>query len=87
MTKVYNIAIDGPAGAGKKHHCRAAASKLILYMWIRERCTVPWHCIFKKRDLSQDEAAISEAVKTADVTLAYENGVQQVILTERMYQD
>jgi len=81
MTKVYNIAIDGPAGAGKSNIARAAASKLNFVYVDTGAMYRAMALHFLREGISpQDEAAISEAVKTADVTLAYENGVQQVIL-------
>ena len=81
MTKVYNIAIDGPAGAGKSTIARAAASKLnFVYVDTGAMYRAMALHFLRKGISPQDEAAISEAVKTADVTLAYENGVQQVIL-------
>ncbi len=81
MTKVYNIAIDGPAGAGKSTIARAAASKLNFVYVDTGAMYRAMALHFLREGISpQDEAAISEAVKTADVTLAYENGVQQVIL-------
>ena len=81
MTKVYNIAIDGPAGAGKSTIARAAASKLnFVYVDTGAMYRAMALHFLRKGISPQDEAAISEAVKTADVTLVYENGVQQVIL-------
>lgn len=81
MTKVYNIAIDGPAGAGKSTIARAAAGKLNFVYVDTGAMYRAMALHFLREGISpQDEAAISEAVKTADVTLAYENGVQQVIL-------
>lgn len=81
MTKVYNIAIDGPAGAGKSTIARAAASKLnFVYVDTGAMYRAMALHFLRKGISPQDEAAISEAVKTADVTLAYDNGVQQVIL-------
>lgn len=40
MEMSFNIAIDGPAGAGKSTIARAAAEALDFYMWIRGLCTV-----------------------------------------------
>ncbi|WP_349672022.1 (d)CMP kinase [Lacrimispora sp.] len=81
MTRVYNIAIDGPAGAGKSTIARAAASQLdFVYVDTGAMYRAMALHFLRKGISPQDEAAISEAVKTADVTLAYENGVQQVIL-------
>jgi cytidylate kinase len=81
MTKVYNIAIDGPAGAGKSTIARAAANKLnFVYVDTGAMYRAMALHFLRKGISPQDEPAITEAVKTADVTLVYENGVQQVIL-------
>jgi len=39
---IYNIAIDGPAGAGKSTIARRVAKELS----IQEQCIVPWHFTF-----------------------------------------
>lgn len=41
----FNVAIDGPAGAGKSTIARAVAKKKDLSMWTPEQCIVPWHCL------------------------------------------
>lgn len=77
----FNIAIDGPAGAGKSTIARKVAEKLSfiyvdtgamyraigLYMW-RSKVDV------------EDETAVEEACKNVDVTIEYEDGEQQVLL-------
>ena len=40
-----NIAIDGPAGAGKSTIAKAVARELNSYMWIQGQCTELWLCI------------------------------------------
>jgi len=81
MNKVYNIAIDGPAGAGKSTIARAVANKLnFVYVDTGAMYRAMGLHFFRSGISAQDEPAISDAVKTAAVTLAYENGVQQVIL-------
>ncbi|WP_097005200.1 (d)CMP kinase [Lacrimispora amygdalina] len=81
MTNVYNIAIDGPAGAGKSTIARAAAKKLnFVYVDTGAMYRAMALHFFRNGISASDEAAISLAAGTANVTLSYENGVQQVIL-------
>ena len=40
--KVYSVAIDGPAGAGKSTLAKQVAQNLGLCMWIPARFTVRW---------------------------------------------
>lgn len=81
MTNVYNIAIDGPAGAGKSTIARAAAKKLNFVYVDTGAMYRAMALHFLRNGISaSDEAAISLAAGTANVTLSYENGVQQVIL-------
>ena len=42
----YNVAIDGPAGAGKSTIAKLVARKRDISMWIRGQCTVRWQSIF-----------------------------------------
>ena len=54
-------------------------------MLIRGRCTAQWHIIFCRNGIkAEDEAAVAAACPRVDVTIAYENGEQQVILNGRM---
>ena len=81
MTNVYNIAIDGPAGAGKSTIARAVAEKLNFVYVDTGAMYRAMALHFLRNGISaSDEAAISLAAGTANVTLSYENGVQQVIL-------
>ena len=77
----FNIAIDGPAGAGKSTIAKKVARKLSfiyvdtgamyraigLYMW-RNNIDVG------------DESAVDKACKNIDVTIEYQDGEQQVLL-------
>ena len=77
----FNIAIDGPAGAGKSTIARAAARSLgILYVdtGAMYRAMAVY---FLKQGLKPEEAdKIAESAKGANVSIAYEDGVQQVYL-------
>ena len=76
-----NIAIDGPAGAGKSTIARKLAAKrgLIYVDTGAMYRTLALHCLRKGVDLNS-ESAVVEAIRDADVRLTYEDGVQQVIL-------
>lgn len=76
-----NVAIDGPAGAGKSTIAKAIAAKK-GYVYVDTGAmyrAIALFCVRSGLDLS-DEAEISKLVENVDVSLAYENGVQQVIL-------
>ncbi len=77
----YNIAIDGPAGAGKSTIARAVAKRMnLIYvdtgMMYR---AIALFVLRQKIDL-QDKEKIVETCKDADVTIRYEDGVQEVFL-------
>ena len=76
-----NIAIDGPAGAGKSTIAKMIAKKLGL-VYVDTGAMYRGLAIhFLRCGLSpDDEAGISEAVKDAEVSIAYEDGTMQVYL-------
>lgn len=41
----FNVAIDGPAGAGKVPLQELWQRKKDLSMWTPEQCIAPWHCL------------------------------------------
>ena len=76
-----NVAIDGPAGAGKSTIAKKVAAKM-EYIYVDTGAmyrSLALYFIRKGID-KDDEAKISEAVKECDVTIGYEDGQQQVIL-------
>lgn len=77
----YNIAIDGPAGAGKSTIAKRVAKEL-GYVYVDTGAMYRALAIhFLKQGLKpEDTEKIKEACKTAVVTLQYEDGVQQVYL-------
>lgn len=77
----YNIAIDGPAGAGKSTIAKRVAKEL-GYVYVDTGAMYRALAIhFLKQGLKpEDIEQIKEACKTAVVTLQYEDGVQQVYL-------
>lgn len=79
--KTFNIAIDGPAGAGKSTIAKAVAKKLgFVYVDTGAMYrTLALHFL-RNGILADDEAAVSEACAEADVTIRYQDGEQQVLL-------
>lgn len=78
---IKNIAIDGPAGAGKSTIAKIVASKL-GYIYVDTGAMYRAMALFmlqKNVDIN-DEEAIGRAALDADIKIRYENGVQCVIL-------
>jgi cytidylate kinase len=77
----FNVAIDGPAGAGKSTIAKLVAKKQNL-IYVDTGAMYRAVALFLHRsgvDL-RDEAAVSEKCKEADITIRYEDGAQVVIL-------
>lgn len=77
----FNIAIDGPAGAGKSTIAKQLAKDLgVVYVDTGAMYrAMAYYFITNKID-SQDIMNIMEACNHVDVTITYENGVQNVWL-------
>lgn len=77
----YNVAIDGPAGAGKSTIAKAIAKRMNL-IYVDTGAMYRAMALFMIREgiSPQDEKGISEKCKEADITIAYENGEQVVYL-------
>lgn len=77
----FNIAIDGPAGAGKSTIAKTLAKEL-GYVYVDTGAMYrAMAYFFLQRGIDQnDEAAIAAAAAEADVTIRYEDGAQQVFL-------
>ena len=77
----YNIAIDGPAGAGKSTIAKLVAKKK-GYIYVDTGAMYRGLAIhFLKKGIAADDvAAIEAACDAADVTIGYEDGAQQVYL-------
>lgn len=76
-----NIAIDGPAGAGKSSIAKMVAKDL-EFVYVDTGAmyrTLAYHCLTSHVDI-QNETAVSEAVKDVSVVLEYQDGVQHVLL-------
>ena len=77
----YNVAIDGPAGAGKSTIAKAVAKKMnLIYVDTGAMYrAMALHMLRMGVDL-QDTESIIEKCKKADITIRYEDGVQVVLL-------
>ncbi|MCR5581867.1 MAG: (d)CMP kinase [Pseudobutyrivibrio sp.] len=79
----FNVAIDGPAGAGKSTIAKAVAAKK-GYVYVDTGAMYRAMALYFIRAGidSTDEASISEAVKDIVVSIKYEDGMQHVILND-----
>ena len=77
----YNIAIDGPAGAGKSTIAKQVAKEL-GYVYVDTGAMYRALAVFflKQGLKPEDTKSIAEVAKKAEINLQYENGVQQVYL-------
>lgn len=79
-----NIAVDGPAGAGKSTIAKRLAKKLgFIYVDTGAMYRAMAYYFLQNGIAAEDEAAIAAACPDVDVTIAYEDGEQQVILNGR----
>ena len=77
----YNVAIDGPAGAGKSTIAKLVAKEK-GYIYVDTGAlyrALAIHFLNKGVDAA-DRDAVAEACKDAEVTIRYEDGIQQVYL-------
>ena len=77
----YNVAIDGPAGAGKSTIAKLVAKEK-GYIYVDTGAMYRGLAIhfIKKGIKAEDINAIVEACKDAEVSIVYENDVQQIYL-------
>lgn len=77
----YSIAIDGPAGAGKSTIARAVARELsFIYVDTGAMYRAMAYYFLKQGLTENDTEEIKAACQNAEVSIAYENGEQKVIL-------
>lgn len=77
----YAIAIDGPAGAGKSTIARQVAKEMdLIYIDTGAMYRAMAVYFMDGGIVSQDEAAINEAVRNVTIGIQYDNGEQQVFL-------
>ncbi len=76
-----NVAIDGPAGAGKSTVARRLAGLLnFIYVDTGAMYRAMAFYFIRNHIAADDETAIAQACREVDVTIAYEDGEQQVVL-------
>ena len=79
--KHFNIAIDGPAGAGKSTIARRAAGQLgFVYVDTGAMYRAMALYFLRKGINPADEEAVSRACGQAEVSIRYQDGAQQVLL-------
>lgn len=77
----YNIAIDGPAGAGKSTIARAVAERLgLVYVDTGALYRALTVAVLRQGIDPQDSERVIRCCQAADVTIRYENGTQVVYL-------
>ena len=81
----YNVAIDGPAGAGKSTIAKLVAKEK-GYVYVDTGAMYRGLAIhFLENGIEAEEKEkIAEACKDADVTIRYEDGQQQVYLNGKI---
>lgn len=78
---MFNVAIDGPAGAGKSSIAKRVAKRLSFIYVDTGAMYRAIGLYFLKNGIDlTDEGKCSEQLPNVDVTIAYENGVQKVLL-------
>ena len=76
-----NIAIDGPAGAGKSSIAKLVAKKL-NYVYVDTGAmfrAMAYYFLTNGID-TKDETAVNEKCQAIDITIQYENGEQHIFL-------
>ena len=77
----YNVAVDGPAGAGKSTIAKLVAKEK-GYIYVDTGAMYRGLAIhFLKKGINPDnKKAVADACRDAQVTIGYENGAQQIYL-------
>lgn len=78
----YNIAIDGPAGAGKSTIARRVAKKL-GFIYVDTGAMYRAIALYMLENKMEEEAMIAKAVEDVNVKIVYEDGEQQVLLNDK----
>ena len=80
MNKIFSIAIDGPAGAGKSTVARAASAELgAMYLDTGAMYRTVGLC-FMRKGLLEDKAAIARMVGDTDIRVKFVGDVQHMLL-------
>lgn len=81
MNKVYSIAIDGPAGAGKSTMARRAAAELnFVYVDTGAIYRTVAYAVIKNGILPEETEKIDALLPTLKVRLSWKDGVQHMYL-------
>lgn len=81
MNNVINVAIDGPAGAGKSTVARAAAKEIgFIYVDTGALYRAVGVNALRKGIDTKDKAAVAASLADISVDLVFENGEQKVLL-------
>ena len=77
----FNIAIDGPAGAGKSTIARALAKRL-SYIYVDTGAMYRAMALYLMREniSADDSGRIEKACESVDISIIHEDGVQKVLL-------
>lgn len=79
--KYFNIAIDGPAGAGKSTIAKKVAKEIgFIYVDTGAMYRAMALYFIRNNICAEEKEKIEEACKNVDVTIEYKNGEQLVIL-------
>lgn len=80
MQKIFSIAIDGPAGAGKSTVARAAAAELGAMYLDTGAMYRTVGLYFLRRNLLEDKEAIARMVGDMDIAVKFVGDVQHMLL-------
>lgn len=80
---MYNIAIDGPAGAGKSTIAKMVAKEL-QFVYVDTGAMFRSMALYMLRNGVdvQNEKEVADACKSIDITITYQNGEQQIIMNQ-----
>ncbi len=79
----YNIAIDGPAGAGKSTIARRIAKELgFIYVDTGAMYRAMAYFFVQRQIDPEEKDTMSQLCQEADITISYRDGEQQVLLNE-----
>lgn len=80
----FNVAIDGPAGSGKSTVSKIIASELnFIYVDTGAMFrAITLHCLQKNINCN-DEIAVTKELENINISLKFENGIQQIYLNKK----
>ena len=80
MNKIYSIAIDGPAGAGKSTIAKAVAKELSIMYLDTGAMYRTVGLYFMRRGLQNDTDRVAALAEGMDIAVRFEDGVQHMLL-------